>query len=68
MENFINRVSLNIKTYRKEKAMSQRELAEKIGLTRQQVAKLEGGSVNIKIGVLKNISNALGISINDLTK
>lgn len=55
-----------LKFYRKEKGITQEELAEMIGLSRQSVAKWESGQSYPDINNLVHLSNIFGISIDEL--
>jgi len=46
--------------------MLQRELAEKSGLQEKTIGRIERAEVDVRIGTLKKITVALGISIKDL--
>ena len=54
-----------LRTYRKEKNISQEQLAEKIGVTRQAVSRWETGKSLPDIHTLHKISKILDISIED---
>ncbi len=54
-------IGLKIKTIRKGLGMSQMELAEKLGLSFQQVQKYEKGVTRISVFRLQQISEALGV-------
>lgn len=54
-------IGLKIKTIRKGLGMSQIELAEKLGLSFQQVQKYEKGTTRISVLRLQEISEALGV-------
>ncbi|VAW39470.1 transcriptional regulator, Cro/CI family [hydrothermal vent metagenome] len=54
-------IGLKIKTIRKGSGMSQIELAEKLGLSFQQVQKYEKGVTRISVLRLQQISEALGV-------
>lgn len=59
----MEQVNINIKKRRKELGMSQEVLAQKIGYTdRSSIAKIETGVVDITVGQLKKIADALEIS------
>lgn len=66
---FLWRNTLNfeekLRTYRKEKNISQEQLAEKIGVTRQAVSRWETGKSLPDIHTLHKISKILDISIED---
>ena len=56
-------IGLKIKQIRKSWGLSQIELAEKIGLSFQQIQKYEKGSTRISVMRLQQISEALGVNI-----
>lgn len=51
---------------RNAKGWSQRDLAERIGTTQQQIARYENGSNDLKSSVLLKLSSALGVTISYL--
>ena len=55
-----------IRIWRKEKKMSQEELAEKAGLTSSCISKIECGTVVPKLDTVEQIANALGIALHQL--
>ena len=57
------KIGLKIKQIRKSWGLSQIELAEKIGISFQQVQKYEKGSTMISVMRLQQISEALGVNI-----
>jgi transcriptional regulator with XRE-family HTH domain len=59
-------VGANIRRYRQKKNMTQIELAVAADMDRSFLAKIEGGSRNFTLGVLHNLSVALGVRILDL--
>lgn len=58
----------NIKNFRKEKNLTQKDLALKIGVTDATINRYERGEREPNMTTLDKISNALEISINDLIK
>ena len=56
----------NLIKYRKEKGLSQKELAEKLNITNVSVSTWERGLNSIDISNLFNICKILDISVNDL--
>lgn len=52
-----------IKETRKEKKLTQKELAEKVGKEREYIAKIEQGKTDLQISNLTQIINALGKSL-----
>jgi len=57
------KIGLKIKQIRKSWGLSQIELAEKIGISFQQVQKYEKGSTRISAMRLQQVSEALGVHI-----
>lgn len=58
----------NIRKIRKEKGMTQSELAKKIGISYQQIGQYEQGKRNPKIETIDKIATALGVRIVDITR
>ncbi|MGE6365167.1 helix-turn-helix domain-containing protein [Bacillus paramycoides] len=57
-------VPFNIKRYRKEKKMTQKELAEKANISRSYLGDIEGGRYNPSLDTLNTIAKALNVNIN----
>lgn len=57
---------MKIALLRKEKGITQAELASTCGTTQQQVAKIEGGVVDPRLSTLRAIAIALGCELKDL--
>ena len=55
-----------IKTIRKKRGLTQRELAEKLGTTPQNLAQYENNKRNPKYWTLQNIAEALQVNIKEL--
>ena len=55
-----------IATCRKEKKMTQEQLAEKVGVTDKSISRWENGKTMPDISLLKLLCSELGISINEL--
>jgi transcriptional regulator with XRE-family HTH domain len=69
MGNDLITIGENIKRYRLKAKITQKELAEKIGVTHFWVCKLEKGKQNnTTINLLIAISEELKINLNELTK
>lgn len=64
---FTLHLSERLKEVRKDKKMTQQELAEKAGLHLTYVGHLELGKYHPTVYVMWKISKALGISMNELT-
>lgn len=57
------KIGLKIKQIRKSWGLSQIELAERIGISFQQIQKYEKGATRISVMRLQQISDSLGVSI-----
>lgn len=55
-----------IRKYRKEAGLSQKELGEKLGVTQQHIAQYENGKRIPKLETINNIAGALGIGVRRL--
>ena len=55
-----------VQRYRKERQLTQAQLAELIGLHRSTVSKIERGKVNVALFTIIDITSVLGVSIGDL--
>lgn len=58
--------NLKLKSARAAKDMSQKDLAEAIGVTRQTINAIENGDYNPSIKLCISICKALGKSLNDI--
>ena len=61
-----NNIGLNIKKYRKEKGLTQTELADKLGKTLRTVQKYESGEILPSINNVYEIAKALEVFSNDI--
>lgn len=61
-----NNIGLNIKKYRKEKGLTQTELADKLGKTLRTVQKYENGEILPSINNVYEIAKALEVFSNDI--
>jgi len=69
MKSDLIKIGENIKKYRTKANLSQKELADKIGVTHFWVCKLEKGKQNnTTLNLLISISEQLNIDLSDLTK
>lgn len=59
-------VGNNIRKYRTGQKLTQEQLAEKIGISTSFCSKLERGKKSMSIATLRDIANALEISVNYL--
>lgn len=56
----------NIKLYRKKQKLTQVQLADKANISRSYLADVENNRYNPSVDTLKNISIALGVTLNEL--
>lgn len=69
MGQFGERVGRNINKYRKQKELTLKGLAEKIGITEATVQKYEAGNIKkIDVEMLKKIADALEVEPENLTE
>jgi transcriptional regulator with XRE-family HTH domain len=61
-------VADRIKRIRKRKGITQEELAERAGLNRTHLYRLEGGKQSMTLRTLKMIADALDVGVNELVK
>jgi len=61
-----DRVGSNIQRLRREKKLSQEELADRAGIHQTYLSGVEGGKPNPSVLVLDRISKALGVDAMDL--
>ncbi len=64
---YTKRLSERLRDIRKEKKLTQQELAEKAGLHLTYVGHLELGKYHPTVFVMWKISKALGVSMNELS-
>ena len=56
----------NIKRFRKEKHVTQTELAEALGMSQSAICQFERGSVIVSLPTAKAIADYLGVSVDEL--
>lgn len=60
-------VNNNLSEVRKDKGLTQEELAEKSGISRVTIANIERGAVtNLKIGTMLSLANALDSTVEEI--
>ena len=64
-EERFRKLGLNIAYYRKEKGMSQMELAEHIGISRTHMSRIENNECSPSLDTLFNIADALSVNISE---
>ncbi|SMD42464.1 Predicted transcriptional regulator with C-terminal CBS domains [Aquiflexum balticum DSM 16537] len=57
---------LRLKTLRKEKGLSQEELAERSGLNRPYISGIEQGKRNVSLEVMEKLAVAIEVGIGEL--
>lgn len=62
----LGHVGHRVRSLRQDQRLSRRELSERSGVSARYLAQLEGGEGNISIGLLKRVSLALDISLDQL--
>lgn len=61
-------VGENLRKIREEKGLSRRELAEKSGISQSYIIKIEQGTKNPTLEVLKSLATGLNVKIESLTE
>lgn len=56
-------VSSELKKMRETRGWSQRELAEKLKMSRQRVTMIESGKEEVRLGTLVEVAQALGATV-----
>jgi HTH-type transcriptional regulator/antitoxin HipB len=57
------RLTAILRTARKERRLSQRELAEKVGLRQRQISDLERGAADSRLTTVQNVARALDLEL-----
>lgn len=61
-------IGFRISTIRKEKGITQEQLAKKTGLRQTHISRIENGIYMPRIDIAERIANALGCRIGDIIK
>jgi transcriptional regulator with XRE-family HTH domain len=64
----VERVAMRIKEWRKRRKLSQEELAERAGISRGYLARLETARQDPKLSTLEKVARALKIDVTKLLK
>ena len=59
-------LGMRIRTLRKQKVLSQEQLAERVGMSSKYLGEIERGQVNFSVDIAEKISKAFGIELTDL--
>ena len=65
-KNLLKKLGTHIRKLRKEKGLSQTELAHEIRKDQQSIQRLEAGNVNASFEYLKEIAGGLNITMEEL--
>lgn len=57
-----------IKELRSARNLTQEQIADKIGISRQKYARIESGVNSITLDILSKVAEILGVSVGDITK
>jgi len=57
-------LAFKLKELRKEKNLTQSQLAEKLGMEKGQISKIENGKFNLTLTTINKIASALGVRVN----
>lgn len=68
LQQILKTIAKNILTYRKEKGITQEELATNAGIDRTYIGYIENSKHNVTLGMLIKIANALKVDFSDLLK
>ena len=60
---FIANIAVSIQTARRERGYTQKELAERIGVSQVMISRWENGDENFTVATLAKISSVLGIGL-----
>lgn len=66
MNELLKHIGTKIKAYRKEKNLSQEELAWRVNMDRSYLSELENGLKNPTVIMLTNIAQAMELDLKDL--
>ena len=56
----------HVRRYRRERDMTQQELADRVGVTRQTILSIEGGRYNPSVGLALRIAEHFGVAVEQL--
>jgi len=64
----IKRLAMKLRTLRRDRFMTQEDLADKAGVTREYIARLEAGRYDPSLSTLEKLAKALKVDIAKLLK
>ena len=59
-------VKANLAALRKSKGLTQQQLAELSGISRNTIVELEAGAESVRLSTLEKVADALAVSVTDL--
>jgi putative transcriptional regulator len=59
-------MSEKVMVYRRRKGMTQQELADKVGVSRFHINKIENGKSKMSVGLALRIAKTLDVTLNDI--
>ena len=62
----MNSIGENIKRFRKEKELTQNELAKRVSLSRPHIASIESGKYSPSLATAESIADALGVNVAEI--
>lgn len=62
-----SQLGIRLRRMREERNMTQEQLAGRLGMSRQRLARLENGTTDITFEVLSGMAEVFGVSVPDLT-
>jgi len=65
-ENRLTAIGKNLQSMRKRRGLTQKELAEKIGMTRESIAAYEAGRSHLMDTTLLDMASVLRVSVNEI--
>lgn len=57
-----------IKALRNAKNLTQEQIADKIGISRQKYARIESGVNSVTLDILSKVAEVLGVTVGDITR
>lgn len=67
-EQLLKRFGKNVKIERIRQDLKQADVAERLGIEQNYIALIEIGRINMSLGKILELANAIGVKIEDLLK
>lgn len=68
VDEILKQFGRNVKAERYRRGFTQESLAEKVGVNREYISKVERGLANMSLKKIANLANFIGADINDLLR